>query len=269
MKKILIFIVLILYIHTTGALAEDITVFLDGRRLNFEAEPFIRDDSTLVPFRAIFEELGMEVKWDGASRRVTAKKDSVDVSLTIDSRVMYVNGSKIELLSPPVIESDRTFVPLRAVSEAAGAEVKWDGASCSVTITTAKDSVETLAKKALILTNLEREKAGLSVLVWDDALAAAAKTHCEDMINRDFFSHNNPDGETPFDRMKKAGIAYLAAGENIAVGYKTPEKAVEAWMNSPGHRANILNPNFKSVGIAVVQGGSKGICWAQEFALLR
>lgn len=270
MKKILIFISLIICImpHSVFA-AEDIPVFLNGQRLNFDQPPIIRDDSVLVPVRTIFEELGMTVKWVGEEQKVVAEKDGSVISLTIDSRAMVVSGREVELVTPPIIENKRTLVPLRAVSEAAGAEVLWDGDKRTVSITARKDSAANLAEQALILTNLEREKKGLGKLVWDNSLADAAQKHCEDMINRDFFSHNNPDGETPFDRLKKAGISYLAAGENVAVGYDTAAEVVEAWMNSPTHRANILNPNFKSIGIAVIRGGSKGIYWAQEYALLK
>ena len=86
------------------------------------------------------------------------------------------------------------------------------------------------------------------------------------MINRDFFSHNTPDGKTPFDRMKAAGISYVAAGENIAAGQSSPQSVMESWLNSPGHRKNILNPNFEYIGIGIARGGSYGIYWAQEFA---
>ena len=97
-------------------------------------------------------------------------------------------------------------------------------------------------------------------------VAELAKAHCEDMIARNFFSHNNPDGETPFDRMKKAGISYLAAGENIAAGQYSPEAVFKEWMASEGHRENIMKPDFQYIGISAVKGGSYGIYWAQEFA---
>lgn len=78
--------------------------------------------------------------------------------------------------------------------------------------------------EVLNLVNEERAKYNVAPLKWDDSLAALAESHCEDMIDRNFFAHNTPDGQTPFDRMKAAGISYSSAGENIAAGQYSPEK---------------------------------------------
>lgn len=265
MKKLLIPF-LIICISTAAFAADDISVYMNDKKLSFEQAPIIQNDSTLVPFRAIFESLDMTVQWFESERRVTAQKEGTAITLFIDRPVMYVNNETIELDMPPIIYNNSTLVPLRAVSEAAGAQVDWNGETRTVTITAQESSFESWAKQVLILTNNERSKNGLSPLQWDDSLAELAKVHCEDMISRGFFSHNNPDGETPFDRMKKAGISYWAAGENIAAGQYSPEAVVESWMNSEGHRDNIMNPDFKSLGVSVVKGGEYGIYWAQEFA---
>lgn len=120
--------------------------------------------------------------------------------------------------------------------------------------------------KVLELVNAERAKYGLAALTWDNKLADVARAHSRDMAERNFFSHNNPDGKTPFDRIKAAGINYSSAGENIAAGQKTPEEVVEAWMNSEGHRANILNASFKKLGVGYVTSnqGYKTY-WTQNF----
>ncbi len=89
------------------------------------------------------------------------------------------------------------------------------------------------------------------------------------MIDRNFFAHNTPDGQTPFDRMKAAGISYSSAGENIAAGQYSPQNVMDSWMNSPGHRKNILNPDFEYIGVGLARGGSYGIYWAQEFATFK
>ena len=85
------------------------------------------------------------------------------------------------------------------------------------------------------------------------------------MIDRNFFDHYNPDSASPFDRMKAAGIRYTMAAENIAAGYPSPESVVEGWMNSPGHRANILSGN-KYLGVGLALGGGYGYYWTQCFA---
>ena len=266
MKRLLLIFLIIISISSAVFAADDISVYLNDKKLSFEQAPIIRNDTTLVPFRAIFEELDMTVQWFEDEKRVTAQKEDAVITLFIDKSVMYVNDETIELNTPPIIYNDFTLVPLRAVSEAAGAQVDWDGETHTVTITAQESSFESWAKRVLILTNRERAKNGLNPLQWDSSLAALAKTHCEDMINRKFFDHNNPDGETPFDRMKKAGISYRFAGENIAAGQYSPEAVVESWMSSAGHRENILNSNFTYLGVSVVKGGEYGIYWAQEFA---
>ena len=265
MKKFIIYFLIVMCIPVS-AFANEITVLLNDSPMSFKQEPIIQNDSTLIPFREIFEKLDMTVQWFEDERRVTAQKEGTVITLFIDNPLMYVNTDIIELNTPPIIYNNFTLVPLRAVSEAAGAEVDWDGVSKTITITAQESSFEKWANQVLIITNNERSKNNLPPLQWDNSLAELAEAHCKDMINRNFFSHDNPDGETPFDRMKKAGISYWAAGENIAAGQYSPEAVVESWMNSEGHRKNILNPDFKYLGVSVVKGGSYGIYWAQEFA---
>jgi uncharacterized protein YkwD len=95
------------------------------------------------------------------------------------------------------------------------------------------------------------------------ALNRNAQNHSQDMKNRSFFSHNNPDGKTPFDRMRDDGIGYRSAGENIAMGQSTGSAVLTAWLNSSGHRANIENCNFTHHGIGYV---SDGHYWTHVFA---
>lgn len=112
--------------------------------------------------------------------------------------------------------------------------------------------------------NMERAKAGLELVAFDNALRDVARAHSNDMFKRGYFSHYTPDGISPFDRMNNAGIQYLYAGENLALAPTTP-LAHQGLMNSPGHRANILNPNFKKIGIGVIDGGMYGKMYSQEF----
>ena len=120
--------------------------------------------------------------------------------------------------------------------------------------------------KVLELVNVERAKHGLSALTWDSSLAKVAEAHSLDMANNNFFSHTNLKGQSPFDRIKAFGISYSYAAENIAAGQKTPESVMNSWMNSEGHRKNILNANLKRLGVGYVKGGSYGTYWTQVFA---
>ncbi|WP_371479386.1 CAP domain-containing protein [Kitasatospora sp. NBC_00315] len=119
------------------------------------------------------------------------------------------------------------------------------------------------AAAVLSLVNEQRAQAGCGPVTADARLDALAQAFSDDMAARGFFDHTDPDGHTPWDRAKAAGISNLG-GENIARGQATPEAVMTAWMNSPGHRANILNCNFTTLGVGVHQG-SGGPWWTQDF----
>jgi uncharacterized protein YkwD len=112
--------------------------------------------------------------------------------------------------------------------------------------------------------NEERRKEKLPALKPDPELTIVARAHSKDMFLRGYFAHVSPDGSTPFDRMKKAGVRYLTAGENLALG-QTLTICHNGLMNSPGHRANILEPGYGRVGIGILDGGMHGLMVSQEF----
>jgi uncharacterized protein YkwD len=123
------------------------------------------------------------------------------------------------------------------------------------------------ALEVLDRVNSRRNSEGLPPLEWHDGAAEVAWAHSVDMDVRDFFDHTNPDGELPWDRLAAAGIAWSRVGENIAWGYRTPADVMEAWMNSSGHRANILSADFTHIGIGVHENGT--IWWTQVFLVPR
>lgn len=116
----------------------------------------------------------------------------------------------------------------------------------------------------LELVNIEREKVGAPALVWSESLANVGRAHSEDMWVRGYFAHEDPDGKNPFDRLRDAGITFRTAGENLALA-RTVERAHEGLMNSPGHKRNILDPNFGHAGIGVIDGGIYGLMFTQVF----
>ncbi|MBN0046227.1 CAP domain-containing protein [Streptomyces actuosus] len=117
--------------------------------------------------------------------------------------------------------------------------------------------------EVLRLVNEERAKVGCSAVAANSSLTSLAEAFSTDMAARGFFDHTDPDGATPWDRAAKAGITDLG-GENIARGQADAAAVMEAWMNSPGHRANILNCDFKTLGVGV-HYGSGGPWWTQDF----
>ncbi|MEV0320626.1 CAP domain-containing protein [Streptomyces sp. NPDC050658] len=125
-------------------------------------------------------------------------------------------------------------------------------------------SAESAAEAAVLgLVNEERAKAGCSPVQADASLASLAGNFSSDMAERDFFDHTDPDGATPWDRAEKAGIADLG-GENIARGQANAQSVMDAWMNSPGHRANILNCDYKTLGVGA-HFAPGGPWWTQDF----
>ncbi|WP_371525931.1 sigma-70 family RNA polymerase sigma factor [Streptomyces sp. NBC_01283] len=114
------------------------------------------------------------------------------------------------------------------------------------------------------LVNAERAKSGCGPLTLNSKLGNAAQGHSDDMAERDFFDHTNPDGEDPGDRVTAAGYKWTTYGENIAAGQRSPSAVMDSWMNSSGHRANILNCSFKEIGVGYRQG-SGGPWWTQNF----
>jgi uncharacterized protein YkwD len=116
----------------------------------------------------------------------------------------------------------------------------------------------------LALVNKERLKHGLKLLQADPVLVPVARAHSQDMFAKGYFAHDNLDGKDPFDRMRAANVSFKAAGENLALA-QTVEIAHVNLMNSPGHRANILNPSFGRVGIGILDGGFYGLMISQEF----
>ena len=128
--------------------------------------------------------------------------------------------------------------------------------------TPASSAVSAFEQQVVELTNQERAKNGLPALKLDVELSKVARDKSKDMQTKNYFSHTSPTYGSPFDMMKAYGISYKSAGENIAMGQRSPEEVVQAWMNSQGHRENIMNPNFTHIGVGHVTAGNY---WTQMF----
>ncbi|MCM3718885.1 LysM peptidoglycan-binding domain-containing protein [Fictibacillus phosphorivorans] len=124
----------------------------------------------------------------------------------------------------------------------------------------APSSVGAYATQVSQLVNQERQKAGLAPLTLDAELCNVALVKAKDMIAHNYFDHNSPTYGSPFDMMRNFGIDYTAAGENIAKGQTSAQAVMNDWMNSPGHRQNILSSNYDLIGVAYYEGA-----WVQLF----
>ncbi|MFF3327391.1 CAP domain-containing protein [Streptomyces sp. NPDC002889] len=120
--------------------------------------------------------------------------------------------------------------------------------------------------RVLQLVNSERSKAGCSPVTLNAKLSKAALDHSKDMSSHTNMSHTGSDGSNPGDRITRAGYSWSTYGENVAYGYTTPESVMAGWMDSPGHKANILNCEFKEIGIGLAQPGNY---WTQDFGTAR
>lgn len=131
-----------------------------------------------------------------------------------------------------------------------------------LTIPTNDPKASSFESEVVRLVNIERKREGLGELKHNWQLSRVARYKSEDMRDRGYFSHTSPTYGSPFQMIKNFGISYRTAGENIAKGQQTPEAVVKAWMNSPGHRKNILNPSFTEIGVGYTEQGNY---WTQMF----
>ncbi|MDP2651495.1 MAG: CvpA family protein [bacterium] len=141
-----------------------------------------------------------------------------------------------------------------------------EGSSVTLPFSPDKLSINEVAEERMLdLVNEERVKVGAPPLVVDSTIVAVAREHSEDMWERSYFAHENPDGDDPFDRMLDGGVRFRSAGENLALA-RTVERAHAGLMNSPGHKRNILDPTFRRIGIGAIDGGIYGTMFTQNFA---
>jgi uncharacterized YkwD family protein/spore coat assembly protein SafA len=131
-----------------------------------------------------------------------------------------------------------------------------------LTIPSTDSAVLNYEKEVVRLVNDIRRQNGLKALTYNWELSRVARYKSQDMKDNRYFSHTSPVYGTPFQMMKSFGISYRSAGENIARGQRSPEAVVNAWMNSSGHRANILNASFTEIGVGYVFDGNY---WTQMF----
>jgi len=126
-------------------------------------------------------------------------------------------------------------------------------------------TIKRIEQEVIRLVNIERANRGLKPLAHNWELSRVARFKSMDMRDRAYFSHQSPTYGSPFEMIRNFGLSYTAAGENIAAGQRTAAAVVEAWMNSQGHRENILNATYTQIGVGYASGGSMGHYWTQMF----
>lgn len=159
----------------------------------------------------------------------------------------------------PMVNPTPTTKPLATAKPTATTSIAPAVKATPTPATTASGSA-VYADQVVGLVNQARAQVGLPALSKDNRLAAMALDKAKDMDTNQYFDHISPTYGSPFDMMKAYGITFKWAGENIAKGQRSPQEVMTAWMNSPGHRANILQMNFTKIGVSYYNGH-----WVQEF----
>ncbi|WP_328551631.1 sigma-70 family RNA polymerase sigma factor [Streptomyces sp. NBC_00358] len=214
--------------------------------------------------------IGPGTRTDGAEPARTAGDPVMDLSATgapggsasataPASSSPSSSRSASERAEPKTSKKPRSAGP----SASAGASSSRSVLRASGTPRAGSATSSTVAQ-VVALVNRERAAAGCGPVTEDAQLEDAARRHSDDMAARDFFEHTNPDGVDPGERITAAGYRWSTYGENIAMGQQTPQAVMDSWMNSPGHRANILNCSFKNIGVGVHKGPG-GPWWTQDF----
>lgn len=162
-------------------------------------------------------------------------------------------ASEAVIDEPVTIELESPVQPEEALSCDTEDPSPRDGATRAVSV----------VQQVLDLVNRERGQVGLSPLRLHSQLNTAAQAHANDMAKHNFMSHTGSDGSSPFDRIKRYGYNYRRAAENVAAGYSSAQDVMQGWMKSSGHRANILNPHYRDIGIGYARGNK--LYWTQNF----
>ncbi|WLR52974.1 stalk domain-containing protein [Bacillus tianshenii] len=287
LKKMMFVLVVALFFAPNtniASAAETTDVFLNNQKLTFEdAKPFIEDGRVLLPIRSVQESMGAEMKWNPVTDQVYSVKqkasEQTSVLYSIDSTFVYKKHStnqgasqyleKIDV--PAMIKGGRTYIPLRSAIETFGFKVTWDPTEKNVYMQPQASikpkssetqyrvdgdisKVKEIEKEIFHLTNQQRIKNGLKPLILDVQTTKIAQLKSKDFHENNYFDHQSPTYGSPFEMMKQFGIDYAYAGENIAAGYQSAKAVVQGWMKSPGHRENILKPEYKRLGVGYYEG---------------
>ena len=275
-----------LLISTAPAYAESCYNNVLADKLTTNNSCALSQNSNFIPAENLLDCLGMKAEWDAENKCLYAENGESELSINLNSCELWLNGECINLDSAPFEENGKVFVSAQTICDVLSCIHKFDGINgvvigsgnilCptaeptqtpAVQPTQAPSNLSDMEQEVLKLVNKVRSENGLSPLAWADDVANVARAHSKDMIDRSFFSHTNPDGLSPFDRLNNNGISFRSAAENIAYGQRTAEAVMYAWMNSSGHRANILNKNITEIGIGAVKNQNGIIYWTQVFVL--
>lgn len=270
LKKILLSLCLLCLLCTNLLASQtSIPIYVHQQLIDSSETPaYISSDRTFIPVRAVGNVLNLNVHWQSPNVILSGKHQVTGKSLTvsINTKTNRVILNNTVLTNCIEIKDNRSYITLRVLAEAFGYVVDWKNKCVYISSPATDDhttsSQTSFENQVLSLVNAERAKKGLTALTMDENLRNAARLKSTDMSQNKYFSHTSPTYGSPFEMLKTLGIFYQAAAENIAQGYTTPEAVVSGWMNSSGHRANILNSTYTHIGVGY---DSNGHYWTQLF----
>jgi len=285
---------IIAFAWRAGESSGHITVTVNGRQVNFDGQqPIMVENRVLVPVRGVFEHVGFVSTWDASARMAQLARHDRYVVIHAGSPEFRVNNDIFVPDVPPRFTNDRMMLPLRAVAEALGGTAEWDSNSRVARITLAAPApaptpapfvipereltqyelnqwireyhsnggIHAFELEVLALVNEIRAGHGLATLDLSPTLMIASRFKAQSTIDIGYFSHTSPVyGHFANISRQLFNYPIAAMAENIARGQRTPEAVVAAWMDSQGHRNNILNPIYTEMGV-----GFHNYRWVQKF----
>lgn len=220
----------------------------------------IRREEMAVMIRNVINSLS--ISYESRDQPLTVEDQSAMATWSIDA-IRFVSQQKF------MTGDGRNFNPKNEITIEESVvilnRVYKDALSKTSDNTLEEKYYEALANQVIQLTNIEREKEGLKPLIAHETLQVVAIDKATDMVTLNYFDHHSPTYGSPFEMMKSYGIDYRAAAENIAFGQSSAEEVVTGWMNSPGHRANILNDSFSHIAIGVAENQDRRLYFVQLF----
>jgi len=283
--KLIISLILLITILPLGSAEANIRtlVTINGQFVRFDGQgAIIADGRTLVPIRGVFESLGFTVGWDATLSQATLTRSDAVIVIRVGEDTFTTNGTEYNLDVPAQTIGGRVLLPIRAVLESVNHSLQWDANANTVRIETPfgrlpnrrktgeevqgwineyhlLGGVHAFELEVVRLVNIERANVGASPLMINDTLMMAARFKSQEMSNLRYFSHSSPVyGD--FTAISRQLFGLGASGENLAAGHESPAAVVIGWMNSPGHRENMLSSGFTEIGVGFYES-----YWTQKF----
>jgi len=274
------------------ALEQRVVELINVERTNHDLPPYIWHDKLASIARAHSEDMlrsnsVSSTRSDGSNVAQMVSQGGI-TNTTGRSIAVYGGGNTPEQrvaawidttsTRAAILHEDRSHVAVsivqRPASSTANSSAYWTLLIINVPLELSPSEIRAFELRMFELTNIERVNHGLSALIWNDTLSDAARAHSEDLMRNNISGHTGSDGSTVRQRIERAGVIASGFSENIHYGSRTPEAAVASLMNSPGHRANILNENRTHLGVGLVSrpediNAQYAMYWTQKFATIR